>query len=728
MGVAQYITGVLLATACLAPIGYAAHAARERLLPGWAGSPRWVAEAVLGVALLVVTLELIGIAGALTRLWAVLGCLVSSSLVLAWASHRRVGPKTPVPQASAHGRVDLTVAVVALAAVAAPWLAWTVVAYRHGMPTVDTLDYHMPQAAWFVQTGSVLHLHYFDNGPVTALYPSNSELLHALGLLLFRSDFISPAITLGWAALALAAAWAIGRRWGRGPSCLVAGLIVLGTPALVETQPGGAYNDVTTMALVLSAAAVICNGGFQRGPSVVAAAAAGLALGTKFTMIVPVLSLAVGAAAATPRGRRAGQAGVWAAGLIVCGGFWYLRNAIVARDPVAPLSLHLGPLSFVGPRLLTAPQAVIHYLTDGRAVRRFYLPGLDHALGPAWWAILALAGIGALATLAGRGGASRVLGAVVVLGGVGYLFTPQYLGLPGEPLFFVYNVRYVATPVVLGLVLVPLLAPFRRPRGGAVWLAIAAVVLVATELAPAVWPTGLGSDAFHAPVSGRPALAGAAAAGALLALGLSWVWLRPGKIKLARRLLSTPRRAVGGAGIAIVAVCGWLLADSYARNRYTDTAPLPAIFTWARAIHHARIGIVGFTLEYPLYGVDDSNYVQYIGRATPHAGFAPIGDCRAWRRAVNRGHYEWLVITPVSVTNVKAPELAWTLGAPAVRPVIKERVRNVRPDDPAVLFRVSGRLDPAGCGSSSGSSTIRSASDAGAADIPTSRSTDAVGH
>lgn len=727
MGVAQYITGVFLATACLAPIGYAAHAARERLLPGWAGSPRWVAEAVLGVALLVVTLELIGIAGALTRLGAVIGCLVSSSLVLAWASRRRGAPKTPIPQASAHGRVDLTVAVVALAAVAAPWLAWTAVAYRHGMQTVDTLYYHMPQAAWFVQTGSVLHLHYFDNGPVTALYPSNSELLHAFGLLLFANDFLSPAITLGWAALALAAAWAVGSQWGRGPSCLLAGLIVLGTPALVGSQPGGAYNDVATVALVLSAAAVICNGGLQRGPSVVAAAAAGLALGTKFTMIVPVLALAVGVVAAAPRGRRAGQAVVWAAGLIVCGGFWYVRDGIAARDPVAPLSLHIGPLSLAGPRLLTAPQAVIHYLTDGRVLRRFYLPGLDHALGPAWWAILVLAGIGALATLAGRGRASRVLGVVVVLGGVGYLFIPQYLGPPGEPLFFVYNVRYLATPIVLGLVLVPLLAPFRRPRGGTVWLAIAVVVLVATELAPAVWPTGLGS-AFQAPVSGRPALAGAAAAGALVALGLSWVWLWPGKSKLARRLLSTPRRALAGAGIAVVAVCGWLLADSYARNRYTDQAPLPAIFNWARAIHHARIGIVAFTQEYPLYGVDDSNYVQYIGRATPHAGFEPIGDCRTWRQAVNRGHYEWLVITPVSLTNVKAPELAWTLGAPAVRPVIKERVSNVRPDDPAVLFRVSGRLDPAGCGSSSGSSAIRSAPDAGAADIPASRSTDAVGH
>src|SRR5205085_3461046 len=41
--------------------------------------------------------------------------------------------------------------------------------------TVDTLWYHLPQAARFVQTGSILHLHYFDNDPVTAFYPSRSE-------------------------------------------------------------------------------------------------------------------------------------------------------------------------------------------------------------------------------------------------------------------------------------------------------------------------------------------------------------------------------------------------------------------------------------------------------------------------------------------------------------------------------------------------------------------------
>jgi hypothetical protein len=53
--------------------------------------------------------------------------------------------------------------------------------------------------------------------------------------------------------LALTAGWAIGRPFGVEPHCLVGVVLVLATPTLVDTQPGGAYNDVTSIALVLSA-------------------------------------------------------------------------------------------------------------------------------------------------------------------------------------------------------------------------------------------------------------------------------------------------------------------------------------------------------------------------------------------------------------------------------------------------------------------------------------------
>ena len=52
-------------------------------------------------------------------------------------------------------------------------------------------------------------------------------------------------------------------------------------------------------------------------------------------------------------------------------------------------------------------------------------------------------------------------------------------------------------------------------------------------------------------------------------------------------------------------------------RRYARTLPLPRIYAWARTVHHARIGVVGFDLQYPLSHTDDSNYGQYIGAPEP---------------------------------------------------------------------------------------------------------------
>jgi hypothetical protein len=122
------------------------------------------------------------------------------------------------------------------------------------------------------------------------------------------------------------------------------------------------------------------------------------------------------------------------------------------------------------------------------------------------------------------------------------------------------------------------------------------------------------------------------------------------------------------------------------------------VFAWARSVHHARIGIVGVVAQYPLYGPDGSNYVQYIGTGEPRGGFAAIGDCRQWRRAVDHGRYDWLLIAPSAfpLTNQVAPELAWTASPNAVR-VIDERAVGGPPNDSAVLFKLTGPLDPNRC-------------------------------
>ena len=702
MSAARYIEGVALATLCVGAAALGARSLRERMLPGWGGPPAWVADAVIAASLVVVVLEAIGIVGLFYLPAAVVGCVAAGGTL--WIaggrrqSHRAGAPAAP-KRPSAPSRVARVFMAVAIGVVAAPWVGWAIFSYRHGMLTPDTLWYHLPQAARFVQTGSILHLQYFDRDPVTVFFPANAELFHALGLMLFRSDLLSPAINLGWAALALMAAWAIGRPFARGPHCLIAVLLLLATPVLVDTQPGGAYNDTACIALVLSAAALLVNGGTSAGPATLAAMAAGLALGIKFTMIAPALALGAGVVAVTARGARWRTLARSAAALIVLGGWWYLRNAIATGTPLPTISIHLGPLSLTAPHVTTPTFTVGQYLFNDHVWRAFYLPGLHRALGPAWWAIVAFAAIGAVGAVLVRGQpVLRMLGVVAVLSAATYLVTPQLGGLPGQPVSFVYNVRYAVTPLVLGLVLVPLLPLLRRGAAGDLWLGLCGLTLLATEIDPGVWPTGLGGNPFSGALHGAPAVAG----GIVGAIFVALILLRSQLGQWARSLGDRGRAVltpllIGGLGAATA--CGWLVADSYARNRYLNAAPAPALFNWARSVRHARIAIVGIIGQYPLYGPDGSNYVQYLGQSAPHGGFGSFDTCRAWRSAVDRGHYGWLVVAPVlfPLTNVPARELAWTESTPGAVPVIRERAVGGPPTDVAVLFKLSGSLDPATC-------------------------------
>jgi hypothetical protein len=91
--------------------------------------------------------------------------------------------------------------------------------------------------------------------------------------------------------------------------------------------------------------------------------------------------------------------------------------------------------------------------------------------------------------------------------------------------------------------------------------------------------------------------------------------------------------------------------------------------------------------------------VQYLGQSAPHGGFGSFDSCQAWRAAVDRGHYGWLVVAPVlfPLTNIAARELAWTELTPGAVPVIRERAVGGPPADVAVLFKLTGPLDPATC-------------------------------
>ena len=134
-----------------------------------------------------------------------------------------------------------------------------------GMDRADTLWYHMPLAAKFVQTGSLGDIFFFDPIFFASFYPSNSEVLHAVPILAFDRDIVSPLLNLGFLALGLLSCWCIGRPYGVARQALIGGGIALGAQMLVEFQAGEALNDITGVAFVLAAAALLVNGYAARG-------------------------------------------------------------------------------------------------------------------------------------------------------------------------------------------------------------------------------------------------------------------------------------------------------------------------------------------------------------------------------------------------------------------------------------------------------------------------------
>ena len=150
------------------------------------------------------------------------------------------------------------------------------------------------------------------------------------------------------------------------------------------------------------------------------------------------------------------------------------------------------------------------------------------------------------------------------------------------------------------------------------------------------------------------------------------------------------------AGVAV----GYSGTRDYLRHRYTGKYGPVAVYKvwrWARGPHHAQIALVGtfgWFFGYPLWGLDDSNRVAYIGHRGPHGSFRPITSCRAWRMALNRGHYQYVVTTARAVTFttqlVHSPEADWARTDPTARLVLS-------PSWAIQVFRLSGPLHPDRC-------------------------------
>jgi hypothetical protein len=722
-GTGDYILGVIGLVGVVLSMAIAGRTARRAALPGWTGAPAVLADAILAVGILVLVAELLGLVGLLDGVLLFAACLIvgggalrlepmliraGARVMRGRATERPVSDwgksedaaDRPAPHV---GRIELGVTVVIALVVAAQWAGPTLLALDRGIYGGDSLWYHLPLAAHIAGTGSITELLYTDPLYLNWFYPQVSELLHGGGLLLFGNDFLSPLMNVGWLGLALFAGWCIGRPYGAGPTAMAAVASVMAADLLFSRQPGNANNDVVAIALFLAAVAILINTrrregaeeGVPIGALLVAGVAAGLALGTKLTVVPPVLALTLGVIYITGAGERLRASGIWIGGLLVGGGYWYMRNLIVSGNPFPWQDI--GPIPHAEALHGRDPYSIAHYATDTDVWGEWFTPALEERLGDLWPAYLGLAVIAVLLVLWRGGRMERMLAAVALVSAIAYLFTPLGASGPeGSPVGFRLNMRYLAPGLILALTLLSIPPPFARGREriwGLATLAIFAVLIVVSAGAP----EAIDTDRIPGAV----------------ALALSVIALPLALVLLWRRRVS-PIALTGAALAAVIAlaVFGRFAQEDYLELRYSSAAPqyprtehpgtelgqgLDAAYDWARSTRDRRIalsGTLGALFQYGLWGEGASNEVVYLGQKEERGSFEEIAECPEWIGAINSGDFDFVVTTPTYNQDNPAADTA-----PVQRSWIENggNVGRVGGAGLVDVWQITGPVDPNAC-------------------------------
>jgi len=682
LGPGRYLLGI---AEILVLVGFAwvgAASIRRRFVAGLGGIVAHLATSVIALALLLWVAELLGSLGAFEAgpyVAVVVGVGVGVQLVVGggWGrpsallgfspgeevagSGRMQGEKrdAAAPEGRPHPPSPAVLIALLIAAVAVVRFAAGVkVRLSTGMTGFDSTWYHGPFAAGFYQSGDTWSLHFIAPQFLAWFYPANSEVVHAVGMLTFGRDILSPLLNLGWFVGCLVAAWCVGRPYRVASWSMALAAVALSVPALHD-QAGEARNDVVGIFFLLAAVAFAL-AQRERGPThqagtalalgqgAVVGLAAGMAAGTKLNFLLPAAVLVVGVGLIAPRGYRWRAFGASLLAALAGGGYWYLRNLAHAGNPL-PWVKHLGPITLPAPEQALGGReghSVFGYLTDGTVWSDWFLPGLHHGLTVLWPLLAVLALTGLLLALGRRSDpALRVAAAVGFAAALAWLIAPTSASGPdGLPHGFESGLRYLAPALVLGLALFPVVL-----RG---WL---------REPSQGSHPNG---RILKAPSQLARRLSGRGAPLAWLALAI------------------------------LTIAIGYPVQRHYLKSRYAApafTAPgLNAAFAWAQDVSGARIATTS-TRQYPLSGRDLSNEVTFLGDEQPHGGFTAPTACPRWRQLLNAGHYDYVVATRDRIEPGKPtypPAARWT-QAPGVRVVLQE--------PPTIVFKLGMPLDPSAC-------------------------------
>lgn len=682
---------------CLATAatGWAAWRVATRLYPDRPGS-RCLAASLIAITQVLLVLEALGTIGWLRWPAATALTLVVDVPILVWlkAPADRTPARWPFP----------TFWTITFGAVAVALFVMNV-----GRPSVngDALIYHYPMVAGWIQDATLNNPRGFLVGEFQWWYPSNTELLHTWAVMWFRTDFLVSLVSWLFFGLLMASVYALAAAIGtRMRQAAVITVAVVSTPIVffVGVRLSGVDTAVTAFMILAvyfglrwwRTGRPLCFATTEPddpGSSTLVARvrdiglaglAGGLALGSKYTavpfvgaMVLVLLACLVVSAVRAKAGWRAVVAPLVALAVpaILAGIYWYVRNLVLAGNPLYPQGVLGLPDGFEISGLTGSQALLSHNIWD------VLLPA-NRFLALAWFGVLALTGVLVPVALVANPvwllrlrhklaswGPTFVVAAVLpVVLLLLYFSTPDSAKGPvAYPILFIEKIRYGLTPYTLLLVGFGFLLA-RRSTKLANWVfgsvAVAHLLYIVFGYA-----LGAGDQENLIPASG--VLQGALVGFAFVVVATAGVWLhRRGRVPVSD---TTLRRILVGAGVVFVAaglVSSWVLTH---QDRYGHSGSLSEL-AYTRADTWPPGTAVAYTSnvlnDYPLFGTDLQNRVELAADEIAPGTYTYFRDADALVDFMDRKDMRYLLVRDWDAGTDPAPGEASTIRGENLRKLL----------------------------------------------------------
>lgn len=723
----RFLLGLVISCGVASFVVLSVQRVRRRLVPTWRGPEAVLADALLVVSIITIVSNILGALGLFASWPLAIGITTAAAGLWRWGipasascpcDDRDVaGTGTPAVRGDHQIGSWVRYAVgAAVGVVAALWWSQLTQIHRRGIFDWDSLWYHLPMAATFVQTGHFIPLHLYDADIIVSTYPAGSDVFHAIGILAFGSNVASPLLNTAWAAVFVLATHVFGRRFGVGHIGTLLALTVLAFPVVVQLEAVSALAEMMALACLAAALAFAvvpatsrseeAEGWPDTGPIILGGLATGLMASTKLAMLGPAVVLFAGLIAMHARRNRPFIRSVLIPAMIATastGAFWYLRNLIIFGNPVP--ALHLGIGTFALPSVEqdgefgTMLSTLVKGFSNGTTVS-----AMTTTFGPLWF-VFPIVSV-AVVAVAVRRRASRetiVIAAIGLMMFVLGLLTPQYT-FDGEYLNLFANGRYLLAGLVTTLFgLVALVCERRRhhPRMTAASL----ILFIATVAAPCAhyamtWWWG-------------PARAATPWLGvvffAILCVAIvavdQRIGLRHGRVRCA----ITSSVGLGCAAVLVVLH----LAPTKARYR-TSSAATQDVYTWAQTHSGRTIAIEPFDyadfsrlrpgdlawtqrryallITYPLYGPDGENRVVPVARFDGTRVIRPT-SCAQWWTGLRRIGATDVVLWTPGPSYGPSRYQEWTSASSGTELIATQQIGR-RPGGKLLLYRIDHTVPP----------------------------------